>query len=119
MHELTIANRIVDRALATADEADAETLTAVTVEVGVATHLVPRQLRFCIEAVADDTAVADADVTIEHVAARGTCECGWDGSPPTLDDVAGSVPASRCPECDGPVEFTAGRECRLASIEIP
>lgn len=118
MHELTVAKAILDRAREAIDldPGDIETLT---VELGVATHVNPDQLRFCIEMVAEETPLADIEVAIERVAARAVCDCGWRGEPPAFEGSAAVVPAGRCPECGGRTKFTQGTECRLTSIHVP
>ncbi|MFB6153894.1 MAG: hydrogenase maturation nickel metallochaperone HypA [Halodesulfurarchaeum sp.] len=119
MHEYSIATSLVDRATDTATEHGADTVEAITVAVGKATHLNPTQLRFCIETVATDTILADATITIETVPPRGECDCGWTGEPDRLEDAATYVPDPVCPACGDRVDLTAGRGCRLASIDIP
>jgi hydrogenase nickel incorporation protein HypA/HybF len=119
MHELAIADRLVDRALATAREADADRITALTVELGTATHLLPDQVRFCLEAVAEGTLAEGADVSVEGVPARGECECGWAGDLDTLSATVAGVPDRRCPDCGTAVELVAGRECRLTGVTVP
>jgi hydrogenase nickel incorporation protein HypA/HybF len=119
MHELAIANRIVDRAREAAAAHDADRVTELTLEVGTATHLNPDQLRFCLETVADGTPAADATVHIETVTPRGECDCGWNGEPPTLDGVGAVIPTLACPACGDRLTLTAGRECRLAAVTVP
>jgi hydrogenase nickel incorporation protein HypA/HybF len=118
VHELAIADRLLDRALAAAEAADAARVETLHVALGTATHLVPDQVRFCLEAVAEDTPAEGADVQIERVAARGECDCGWNGELPSLADTVAGAPDRRCPDCGAAVSLTAGRECRLASIDV-
>jgi hydrogenase nickel incorporation protein HypA/HybF len=119
VHELSIANGIIERAREAAAEHGHREVEALTVELGEATHVNPSQLRVTIETVADGTPVSDATVTIEPVEPRAACDCGWEGTPPAFEGTAGTVPAARCPECGSRTEFTRGKECRLASIEVP
>lgn len=119
MHELTIADRLLDRALAAAADHDADRVEEIVVAVGEATHLAPDQLRRCLERLAAETPAADATVTIESVQPEGVCDCGWAGTPESLSAAAIAVPNRRCPDCGGPIELTAGTECRLDSITVP
>lgn len=119
MHELSVASGIVDRALAAADEENADRVDQLTVEVGEATHLNPDQLRFCLETAIEGTVAAEATVTIESVPPVARCACGWRGEPGTLDVAISYAPEVRCPDCGSRTEFEQGRECRLTSIEIP
>lgn len=118
MHELTVAQRLLDRALSAAGDHDADEIRTLTVELGTATHLAADQLGFCIEAVAEGTTAADATIEFERVQPRGDCDCGWEGRLPSLSE-AQPAPSVRCPECGARVTLTAGRECRLARIDIP
>jgi len=119
MHELSIAMGIVNRALETAEEHGAETVTALTVELGSATHVNPDQLKFCIETASKETPVAEAVVTIEEVTPLAECVCGWEGTPGTLDQAMVYAPDVTCPECGDRTTLIRGRECRLATVELP
>lgn len=120
MHELSVAERLVDRAIEAAADAgvDAARIDELTVELGAATHLTPDQLGFCIEAVAADTPAGGADVVFERIPARGECRCGWTGDLEPLANAVGGVPDRRCPDCGRGVSLTAGRECRLAGVDV-
>lgn len=119
MHELSVAQGILNRARETAAENGASEIETMTLELGAATHVNPDQLQFCLETVATDTPLADADIVIETVEAQASCDCGWEGEPPTFEGTATTVPTARCPECGSGAEFTQGKECRLARIEVP
>jgi hydrogenase nickel incorporation protein HypA/HybF len=119
MHELAIAEGLVERATEAAREAGAERVEELRVELGSATHLVADQLTFCIEAIGEGTPAAGASVTVDPVPARGVCACGWRGELATLSDTVAGAPDRRCPDCGAGVKLTQGRECRLASITVP
>jgi hydrogenase nickel incorporation protein HypA/HybF len=119
MHELAIADRLLDRAVSAARDAGVDRIDGLTVELGTATHVVPEQVAFCLDAVAEGTPAEGAAVTVERVSARGDCGCGWSGELGTLAETVAGVPDRRCPDCGDEVELTAGRECRLKRIEIP
>lgn len=119
MHELSIASAILDRAVEHADEAGAEEIDGLRIVVGEATHVNPRQLRRTVEAVARETPAAGADVEVETVEPAGRCDCGWSGTPPTVDGLSMAVPDRRCPDCGDRLALTAGDGCRLDSITVP
>jgi hydrogenase nickel incorporation protein HypA/HybF len=119
MHELSIAQRLVDRAIEAAADRGADRVDGLTVELGAATHLAQDQVAFCIDAVAEGTPADGATVSFERVPPAGTCDCGWTGRPERLADTVPGAPSLRCPECGGRLTLTAGRECRLTRIEIP
>jgi hydrogenase nickel incorporation protein HypA/HybF len=119
MHELSVAEALLDRAAEAAADHDAATVEAMTVELGAATHVNPEQLRFCLETIAETTPMDGATVEIETVAPRAACDCGWAGEPPSFEGTAAVVPTARCPECGARTEFTRGKECRLATVTVP
>ena len=119
MHELSVAMGIVDRALTAAADHDAGTVERLTVELGVATHVNPAQLRFCLETAVTDTPAAAATIEIETVTPRARCGCGWEGEPDTIEEMVAYAPDVTCPECGDRTELTRGRECRLSAIELP
>lgn len=118
MHELSVAEAILDRAREAAEDTDANEVEALTVELGEATHVNPEQLRFCIETVAETKDLAGVAVEMERIEPEAECDCGWRGDPPSFEGTAASVPAARCPECGSRTEFLRGTECRLSSIEV-
>jgi hydrogenase nickel incorporation protein HypA/HybF len=119
MHELSVAKQVVDLAVETAGDHGAETVDGLTVALGRATHVNPTQLRFCVQTVAEGTPAADAAVSIDRVAPRGRCDCGWAGEPGAIDEAVTYVPDPLCPDCGARVELTRGQGCRLASIDVP
>ena len=119
MHELSIASRLLDRALSAAADHGAETVDELTIALGRATHVNPDQLRFCLETAADGTPAADATFSIERIPPRARCDCGWTGEPDRLESTITYAPNVRCPDCGGRATLVEGRECRLRSIGIP
>lgn len=119
MHEISIANGILDRAMEVASEHDADRIDAVTIEIGRATHVNPDQLVFCLESIVDSTLADGATIETEAVEPVAECDCGWRATPDDLDLAAGFAPDIRCPECGTRADLVQGKECRLTSIEIP
>lgn len=119
MHEISVASGILDRALSAAEEHGADRIEAVTIEIGRATHVSPDQLVFCLETIAEGTAAERTTVRTEPVEPVAACDCGWRDAPEELDLAIAFAPEVRCPECGDRTELVRGRECRLASIEIP
>ena len=119
MHEISVASGILDRAIAAAEEHGADRIDALTIEIGRATHVNPDQLVFCLEAITEDTPAEGAVVRTETIEPVAACDCGWRDEPNDLGLVGGFAPDVRCPECGDRTELVRGRECRLASIEVP
>ncbi|SFC49309.1 hydrogenase nickel incorporation protein HypA/HybF [Halobiforma haloterrestris] len=119
MHEFSVADAVLERALETAADHGTAIIEELTIELGTATHVNPDQLTFCLETIADGTPAADATVTIDPVEPHARCDCGWDGEPPTLDVSGAVAPNLRCPDCGERLELVRGKECRLSSITVP
>ncbi len=119
MHELSIATGILDRALSAAEAHGADRIEALRIELGEATHVNQRQLRFCLETSLEGTIAAGARVRIDEITPQAACDCGWNGRPQTLEIALSYAPDVRCPECDSRATLVRGRECRLASIDVP
>jgi len=119
VHELSIAQSLVDQAVDTASNHGADRIDRLELAVGEATHLNPDQLVFCLENVVAGTPAADADVVVDPIPPEGTCTCGWSGEPDTLPELPIAAPDLRCPECGERIELTGGTECRLVRISVP
>ncbi len=109
MHELSIAEAVVDIALR---HADGRPVEVVELKVGHLRQVVPSALEFAFELVAEGTAVEGAVLEIEAVRAAGVCrECG-------LESEQEGFPL-RCARCGGlDVEVTRGEELLVDSLEL-
>lgn len=112
MHELGICRSLIDSALAVLDERRIATrVTAVTVEVGCFTSVVPAALQFAFEVLSRDTQLDGAALQVERIPLRTRCrDCGAEAEP--------QFPMLLCPQCDGVVTIVSGRELRLVSIDV-
>jgi len=123
MHELSVAQAIVDTAIR---HADGRRVKLVSLRLGAMRQVVPDSLAFYFEIVARDTLCADAALEHEVVAARlrcPGCAFAWDPAPPPLAthgpvEEVPALPTFRCPECETPGEVEAGGELEVESIEV-
>ena len=112
MHELTIAQGILDIALKTAAEHAAVRIGQITVAVGMMNGVVPESLIMGFTTLAEGTAAADAELIIHRIPVSGRCrECGQ------------SFPIENrqfyCPDCGSAgVEIVSGRELRVEHMEV-
>jgi hydrogenase nickel incorporation protein HypA/HybF len=109
MHELSIAEAVVDIAVR---HADGRPVAAVELKVGHLRQVVPSALEFAFELVAQGTPVEGAELRMEVVPAAGRCRgCGEDSELPGFPLVCGS--------CGGlDVDVTQGEELRVDSLEL-
>lgn len=112
MHELSIANRIVELV---AEQVDAATgrATAVTVRIGALAGVHEDALRFSFDLVREGTPAAAAELRIVHVPVVIWCAaCGREATLPGIQKFA-------CPACGTPSgDIRAGRELDLESIDL-
>ena len=113
MHEMGIAMQIVEIATASIpSEMAGAKVARVNLKIGKLTAVVPTSLRFCFEIVAQDTALAAAELNIQEmpiVARCRACRCEW-----TLTE-----PVFACRQCrSAEVDVISGRELDIESIEL-
>ena len=109
MHELALADAIVAIAR---DRAATRRVTAVDVRIGHLRQVVPDALAFAFELVASGTNVEDAELHVEHVAAR----LEFAGCDAVTEATVFPLVCARCGSAD--VAVTAGEELYVDSIEI-
>ncbi|HEX3789637.1 MAG TPA: hydrogenase maturation nickel metallochaperone HypA [Pseudonocardiaceae bacterium] len=109
MHELSIAQSIVDAVVERLGEAE---VTCVRVEIGRLSGVVADSVLFCFDLVAEGTPVQGARLEISEPGGRGRCrDCGREF------DVAD--PIVLCPGCDSAdVDVLSGRDLRIKSVEV-
>ncbi len=112
MHELTIANSLVELASAHAAENGARRVVAISVRMGVLCGI-GRSLYFCFEPASRGTLCDGARLHIEEVPLSVRCEhCDETKVPKALYNF-------RCPDCGYPTpKVVSGREMELTSIEL-
>lgn len=109
MHELSIAQAIVD--VATANAGDSR-VTHVHVKVGRLRQVVPAALGFSFELCTHGTAVEGAALELEEVPIGVTCRSCGAGSQPATFPLA-------CGTCGGlSVEVVQGEELVVESLEL-
>ena len=121
MHELSIASGLVEKLLEFSAQNPERAILEVRLEIGELSHIDPEQLRFCYESIAKETPVDGSILTIERVAALGTCShCMYRGRPDYWDDALAIAPliTMRCPHCGKAVDADQGHECAIKSVRL-
>ena len=112
MHEMSIAESLVDRI---ADEARGQRfgrVRRIAVKLGALGHVEPAALIFCFDAVARGTVAEGAVLDVQTVPGEGWC-------PRCRCSVAIMQRYELCPVCgQSHVELTAGDELRLTELEV-
>jgi hydrogenase nickel incorporation protein HypA/HybF len=112
LHELSIAQAIVEVADSEARKAKATRVARVVVEVGGLSGIIADSLEFCFPMACDSTLVEGAELCIEHVDPRGWCQaCEREFAMQELLDT--------CPSCGGfAAEICAGQELKVLTIDV-
>ena len=113
MHELSLAQSILDIVTREARLHGVPEISAVNISVGKFTHVLPSSLRFCFDLIKEDTAARRAELVIKQVALKTLCQdCGREF---LLEE-----PEFICPLCGGErVRIMQGQELMIDSIEVP
>jgi hydrogenase nickel incorporation protein HypA/HybF len=113
MHELSIANNVVEIATEYANTASAEKVSAITLRIGALSCVHKTALEFSFELVAKDTLLEGATLNMIQIPVTIFCKpCGQEVQLP-------GIQSFRCPICHTPsAEIRQGRELEIDSIEI-
>lgn len=112
MHELSIAQSIVEIVLQHLPKEEDLTVKSVRLTLGAMAGVVPDSLEFCFGAITEGTPLQGAVLKIENVPLTAHCNaCGHDGEiEPTL---------FACPSCGATsLVILSGREMQLRDIEV-
>ena len=112
MHEIGIAQNVLDMAIQSAQASGARQIHEVRIRVGTMTGVVAESLQFAFEALREGTIAAAAGLKIEPVSAA--CWCA---------QCQAEFPAEdwryECPQCHRlSSELRRGTELEMASVEI-
>lgn len=111
MHEMSLAQSILDIACQEAARHGAGRIGRVNLLVGKFTHVAPSQLAFCFDMIKKGSVAEGAElaVTLVPLAAR----CPACGREELLDE-----PGFICPGCGEQMQATQGQELWIDSIEV-
>lgn len=112
MHEMALAESVVQIVEAQAAAAGAEKVVVVRLAIGALSHVEPAALEFCFEAVAAGGIAAGATLEIARSPAHGRCRgCGA--------ELAVKAYATPCPACGSyAVDISGGQEMRVKDMEV-
>jgi hydrogenase nickel incorporation protein HypA/HybF len=112
VHELGIAQNILEIVRQHVPESDARLVRTVKVRVGDFSGVVADSLEFCFSAIVAESPFAAAKMEIERVPTRISCRlCGRVHESDGVDFL--------CPECGGgDIDILSGRELDVVAIEL-
>ncbi len=112
MHEMALAESVVQIAVDQARAAGADRIVAVWLEIGQLSHVEPDAMRFCFDAVTAGTPAAGARLEIDRVPGKAWChDCGAEVAIPRL--------GAECPSCGGyKLQVSGGDDMRVKEMEV-
>lgn len=112
MHELSIAQALIEKIIALAEEQHAESVSSIHVEAGALSGVNPEALELAFPVAAENTVAHNARLVIEKVPAGG--ECASCGNNSRFDPVA-----PVCPVCgSAEMNISSGRQLLLKRVEF-
>ena len=112
MHEMALAESVLELVEATARRNGASRVTDVRLEIGTLSSVEPEALTFCFDAVTRNSLADGATLTIERV--PGTAWCMPCGRTVAIERVG-----EACPSCGGyQLAVTAGDDMRVKDIAV-
>ncbi len=113
MHEVSIAQGMLDIALGYCEKNAHTVIKSITVKIGKAAGVVPDSLQFAFETLKTGTIAEHALLIIDEIPVTGTCnDCGKHF---TVDEAY----VIQCPLCGGlSLKVETGRELNIAEMEV-
>ena len=111
MHEMAIAEGILDIAKEHAAKAGAARVMKIGLLIGEMAGVEEEALRFCLSALVQGTLAEDAELSIKRVSLVGRCgECGHEQLIENYNFI--------CPGCGSGLAIVSGRELRVEYLEM-
>ncbi len=120
MHELSMAEAIIQTVIDSAEKNNAIEVLEVTIEIGRLTMLNPEQLSFMLNVIIDkNELLKGVKFIIEEIPVKINCNsCGYEGEF-EVDESDPFSPIVICPKCESiKVSVKSGRECTVKNIQI-
>ncbi|MEZ5722783.1 MAG: hydrogenase maturation nickel metallochaperone HypA [Paracoccaceae bacterium] len=112
MHEMALAESVVQIVEAQARAAGSDKVLSVRLEIGALSHVAPEALSFCFDAVTAGGIAAGARLEIDRIPGRGWCH---DCSTEVEIDQLGAA----CPQCGGyRLQVSGGQDLRVKEMEV-
>ncbi|MBZ0129611.1 MAG: hydrogenase maturation nickel metallochaperone HypA [Rhodobacteraceae bacterium] len=112
MHEMALAEGVLQIVEDTIRGQNCTRVTAIRLEIGALSHVEPDAMRFCFDAVIRGSVAEGARLEIDTAPGRAWCHnCGHEVALPSL--------IAACPDCGGfQVQVTGGQELRVKDMEV-
>ena len=112
MHEMSIAQSLIDIIKQEMIRNNASILKSVRLHIGQLTAIVPQSLSFCFEVITSGTELEGAKLLMETIPLKGTCQ-GCSHTFEIEDFVF------ECPKCKGSdIKTISGQELSIVEMEV-
>ena len=112
MHEMALAESVIQLIEDAAQRQEFSRATVVCLEIGQLSGVEVEAMRFCFDAVARDTVAQGARLDIVELPGRGWCMV-------CSAEVAMSEQYGACPRCGGyQMQVTGGTEMRVKELQV-
>ncbi len=112
MHEMGIAQSVIDMAIGEAERKNARAVLRVSLAIGELSGVDTESLRFCFECLKKDTLLDNATLEIDYRRRRHQC-------PSCLREFEVANHDSSCPHClCQETQFLGGDELELSQLEL-
>lgn len=112
MHEMSIAQSILDIVAETLNDQSQGQLKEVVVQIGELTAVVPESLQFCYNVIIEDTPYKGSHLKVQILPVHGQCEtCQSEFEIKNLQFI--------CPKCQSKdVQVNQGQELKISHLEV-
>lgn len=112
MHEMSIAQSILEIVTDTLEQNPGSKLKKVMVKVGELVAVVPDSLQFCYRAITAETPLEGSELEIEVIPVAASCQdCGKEFKVDSFFFI--------CPHCEGVnVKVLSGQELQVSELEV-
>lgn len=112
MHELSIAESLIEQVRQVAEREHADRVARITVDVGPLSGVDPQALETAFPVAAEHTVAEHAELAIECTGATATCRaCSHTFTP--------QLPLCPCPQCGSlDADIDGGRDLLLKAVEL-
>lgn len=112
MHEMSIAQSVLDIAFGEMEKNAASSVTKIKLSIGQFSGVVKEALEFAFDVLKPETPAAEADIEIEVTEMKAECPiCGPAAC--SLNDLN-----LFCPNCNKVLKITAGREMKIDYLDL-
>jgi len=123
MHEFSIIQNVIRRAVEEADKNEAKSVKSLTIQLGEMLFVSEDAAQLAFETLSKGTILEGAKLTVEQVHSHVKCpKCGYSGHADDLPSHeefhSAGMPMLECPKCGAFLEIEGGQECTIKNIVI-